>query len=219
MVSLDEIAIKYGTDKSSKIHNYCDKYEKYFNFTRESDIKILEIGVFNGESLSTWNEFYPNSLVVGIDIDSRCKDYERDNIKVEIGSQDDELFLNLVNEKYGDFNLIIDDGSHLQSHMIKSFEILFPLLNKGGVYVVEDVCCSYWGGYEGGLKKNGTSVEYFKNLIDDVNFYGEMSENFTPNVARREDVLIDHVITKNLSIRCDIESINFLNSLIIITKR
>jgi hypothetical protein len=218
-MTLDEIAIKHGTDKSSKIHNYCVKYEKYFNFDREKELKILEIGVLNGASVKSWSEFYPNSLIVGIDINNDCKIYESEKIKIEIGSQIDEKFLMSVIEKYGEFDFIIDDGSHFQSHMIKSFKILFPYVKKSGLYIVEDICCSYWDSYEGGYRKTGTSVEYFKNLIDDINFNGKMVENFIPNVARKEDLLIEQVKMKKENIRIDIESINFMNSIVIVTKR
>jgi len=219
MNSLDEIAIKNGTDKSSKTHNYCVKYEKYFNFNRNENLKILEIGVFNGESLRTWSEFYPNSMIVGIDIDERCIDYQSEKIKIEIGSQIDEKFLNNVIEKYGEFDLILDDGSHQQSHMIKSFEILFPCVKKNGLYVVEDTCCSYWSEFEGGFRKSGTSIEYFKDIIDDVNFNGELLERYSPAYARKEDSLIAQTNSKKYGIRTDIESLNFMNSMIIITKR
>jgi hypothetical protein len=69
MRSLDKIAIHYGTDKSSYIHNYCVKYEKWLPFNRLEPITILEIGVLGGQSLSTWREYYPNATVVGLDID------------------------------------------------------------------------------------------------------------------------------------------------------
>jgi hypothetical protein len=219
MNSLDELAIKNGTDKSSMIHDYCFKYEKYLTFNRNDKLKILEIGVWKGESLSTWSEFYPNSLIVGIDINKDCKIYESEKIKIEIGSQIDEQFLKYVVETYGEFDLIIDDGSHYQSHMIKSFEFLFPYVKKTGLYVVEDVCCSYWSNFEGGFRKSGTSVEYFKGIIDDVNFNGELLENFNPSYARKDDLLIEQVSKKNYDIRTDIESLNFMNSIIIITKR
>jgi hypothetical protein len=218
MNNLNDIAIKYGTDKSSEIHDYCVKYEKYFNFNQNDKLKILEIGVLYDASLKTWSEFYPNSLIVGIDIDENCKIYESENIKIEIGSQEDEKFLNNVIEKYGEFDLIIDDGSHYQSHMIKSFEILFPCVKKNGLYVVEDTCCSYWDEYEGGFRKSGTAIEYFKDIIDDVNFNGELLESHY-SYARKDDLLIEQVKLKNYKIRTDIESINFMNSIIIITKR
>jgi hypothetical protein len=107
----------------------------------------------------------------------------------------------------------------MQSHIIFSFEKLFDALKSDGVYVIEDSVTAYWPEYEGGFRKENTSVEYCKNLIDDVNFNGEYQRNFWSAHARREDLLTQQVHTENLSIRTDIESINFLNSIIIITKR
>ena len=46
-----------------------------------------------------------------------------------------------------------------------------------------------------------------------------MVENFSPNVARKEDLLIEQVKMKKENIRIDIESINFMNSIVIVTKR
>ena len=35
----------------------------------------------------------------------------------------------------------MDDGSHTNKDVIKSFELLFPLLNDNGLYIVEDTIC------------------------------------------------------------------------------
>lgn len=222
MRNLDKIAKHYGTDKSSNIHNYCEKYEKWFPFERLEPIKILEIGVLDGKSLLTWREFYPNATIIGVDINDDCKQYEDigNNIYVEIGSQYDSHFLNEICKKYGNFDLVLDDGSHIQKHMIFSFEHIFPFLKSEGIYVVEDTVTSYWEDvYEGGFRKKGTCIEYFKDLIDDVNFHGHLQQSFHSFHARREDLLIPQVKNNNPEIRVDIESINFLNSIIIITKR
>jgi hypothetical protein len=221
MYSLDQIAKLYGTDKSSEIHNYCTYYEKYLPFDREDPIKILEIGVWNGNSLLTWKDYYPNSIVVGIDIMNQCLRYTNPskNIWIEIGSQNDINFLRSVVDKWGSFDMILDDGSHMNEDVIISFNYLIDYVKNSGVYIVEDSCCSYWPEYNGGFRKESSSVEHFKRMIDDVNFNGQLRENFKLPHARREDYLINQSIRKNLNIRTDIESINFLNSLIIITKR
>ena len=221
MSLLNSIAIKNGTDKSSEIHNYCTKYEKYLPFNRYENLSILEIGVFNGESLKTWKDFYYNAKITGIDIEPHCKQYEdsSNNIFVEIGSQYDKDFLINTALKHGKFDMILDDGSHMNHHVIFSFKYLWDSIKSGGVYVVEDTSCSYWELWGGGYKKEGTMVEYFKNLTDDVNFRGLQNFNM-PNVnARREDWLTD--LSNQVQPDCvtDIESINFLNGIIIITKR
>lgn len=218
MSNLDRIAKQHGTDKSSEIHNYCVKYEKYLPFNRYDELNILEIGVLNGKSLKTWKDYFYRSNILGIDINPDCKQYEEENIRVEIGSQYDANFLSNISEMYGPFDLIIDDGSHMNSHVNFSFECLFDHVKSGGIYVVEDCGTAYWPEYEGGYLKPDTSIENFKSLVDDVNFRGLMNYN-KPNVhARREDWLIEN--SHNVSMcRIDIESINFLNGIIIITKR
>lgn len=221
MQSLDEIAGYYGTDKHSGIHNYCKYYEKYLPFNRNKPIKILEIGVFNGKSLLTWKDFFENSTVIGIDINKDCLKYTNPtkNIWVEIGSQNDIEFLRSLVNKWGPFDMILDDGSHMNEDVITSFDYLIDYVKSSGVYIVEDSCCSYWQEFNGGFRKEKSTIEHFKRIIDDVNFNGQLQENFTIPYARREDYLINQSIQKNIKIRTDIESINFLNSIIIITKR
>ena len=221
MRTLDKIAISKGTDKSSQIHNYCVKYEKWLPFNRLEPITILEIGVLSGESLETWREFYPNAKIVGIDITPSCKDYEDSNrnIFIEIGSQDDPVFLKEVSLKYGQFDLIVDDGSHINRHVITSFIHLIDSVKPEGLYVIEDCATSYWPEWEGCFRKEDSSIEFCKRLVDDVNFNGQLQKSFWNVHARREDFLIQQTINNKIEIRTDIESVNFLNGLIIITKR
>lgn len=215
MSILDEIAIKCGTDKSSLIHNYCIKYEKYLPFRRDDKIKILEIGVYKGESLNMWKKYFYNSTIIGIDILEICKQYEKDNVFIEIGSQNDKEFLNNISKKYNGFDLIIDDGSHFGKDIIFSFENLFEYLSPNGIYIIEDSSTSYWDYYN---ENQYFCIEYFKKLIDEINFNGIRNFNFHNINARREDVLYEELQKQNIKYKFNIESINFLNSLIIISK-
>jgi hypothetical protein len=218
---LNDIAKNCGTDKSSECHDYCDKYEKYLPFKRYDEINILEIGVLNGESLRMWGDYFYRSNVIGIDILPICKNHETDHIKIEIGSQTDKDFLGSVIKKYVSFDIIIDDGSHMNSDVIFSFKHLFNSLNSGGVYVIEDSSTSYWEEFGGGLSRKDSTMEYFKEIIDEVNFFGEHVDDKEKKYrSRKDDVLIDQFKRKGYKyIGVEIESINFLNSLIIITKR
>lgn len=220
MSLLNEIGLKHGTDKASDIHNYLNKYQKYLPFNRSDDLKILEIGVLNGSSTRTWKDYYYKSQIIGIDINPDCKKYEEDQIIIEIGSQIDGEFLNKIVEKHGPFDMILDDGSHINSHVIYSFEHLWSSIVSKGVYVVEDTATSYWESYGGKLRRPGTMIEYFKNTIDEVNFAGEVLENVSNANARREDYLLEQF--KRKGYECNgihVESINFLNGIILITKR
>ena len=155
-----------------KLKHYLNIYEKHFNTFRNKDISILEIGVGHGGSLQMWkNYFGKNCTVVGLDICEDCKNYEEDQIKIEIGDQFDLTTLNNLILKYKKFDIIIDDGSHINEHMIFTFNNLFKHLNEGGIYLVEDVHTAYYESHNGGLKKEGTFIEFVKNKIDEVNMF------------------------------------------------
>lgn len=142
--NISEIFLKYDTDKNENFHNYTRQYNSLLHEFREKPIKYLEIGVFKGGSIKAFRETFKNSsCCLGLDIDNRCKKYENieNNIFVEIGDSTDRNFIEQITTKYGSFDIILDDGSHTNKDVIKSFELLFPLLNDNGLYIVEDTIC------------------------------------------------------------------------------
>jgi hypothetical protein len=144
MDNLDVIFNKYNTDKNTYFHNYTRQYNSLLEKFRNEPIKYLEIGVFNGGSIKAIKEAFPKSTcILGLDINYDCKSHEdvNNNIFVEIGDATDCNFINQITEKYGTFDIILDDGSHKNKDVIKSFELLFPLLNDNGLYIVEDTIC------------------------------------------------------------------------------
>jgi len=144
MEHLDDIFNKYDTDKNTYFHNYTRQYNTLLNEFRDKPIKYLEIGVFNGGSVKAIRETFKNSTcILGLDINNRCKTYEdfENNIFIEIGNATDRNFIEEITKKYGSFDIILDDGSHTNKDVIESFELLFPLLNDNGLYIVEDTIC------------------------------------------------------------------------------
>lgn len=134
-MSLDEIGLKYNSDKSSKFHNYLNIYEKFFLNKRFLKNNILEIGVLNGDSLKILSEYFTNSQITGIDIIDKSH-LNIKNCKTLIGDQSDRSFLNSINDY---FDIIIDDGSHKMEHQQLTIGILFKRLKSGGVYILEDL--------------------------------------------------------------------------------
>lgn len=143
-------------------------FEKFHNPSYKQ-LNLLEIGISNGGSLYTWQEYFPNANITGIDINRKCKQFEGENINIFIGDQSDVAFLNSINEKTGPYDIIVDDGGHMMSQQITSFKTLFPLLKDGGFYVIEDLHTSYWPAYSDGGEK---TIEVLKRLIDGLNFWG-----------------------------------------------
>jgi len=170
--TLDQLAIKYGTDKGTTDHSYTSRYEIYLEQYRNEQFNLLEIGVCDGSSVKMWKEYFPKANIVALDIDPRCKQYEEDRINIHIGDQTDVKFLQEVFNIYGHFEIILDDGGHSWKQQIVSFETLFPLLTPGGMYFVEDMHTSYkpqsiWDDY------HTTGINYFKNIVDAINLNGK----------------------------------------------
>jgi len=144
METVDTIFAKYNTDKNNTHHNYSRQYEDLFRKYRDKPIIYLEIGVFMGESLKAMREVFKNAkFIIGIDINPNCKKFEdlEKNIIVEIGDATSEDFIKSIINKYGNFDIILDDGSHVNKDVIKSFELLFPYVSNEGLYIVEDTTC------------------------------------------------------------------------------
>ena len=172
--SFYDIYSKHKGLLSDKWEQYLHVYNKHFrHFIDENKpVNLLEIGVFKGGSLELWGEYLPeNSKIIGIDINPECADikFNNENIEVIIGSASDKDFIN-KHFKDAKFDIIIDDGSHICSDVITSFEEFFPKLNYGGIYIVEDLHTSYWPKYEGGYYNKNSSINYFKDIIDSLNF-------------------------------------------------
>lgn len=67
-----------------------------------------------------WNEYFPNSVIVGLDISVLTLDPQGytnpENVNIEHADQANKYQLEKITKKYGNFDIIIDDGSHLSSH-------------------------------------------------------------------------------------------------------
>lgn len=138
---LNEIGIKYNTDKCSNYHSYLDKYEFFIRRWKNEPIIILELGVFKGGSIKMWEAYFTKAKIYGVDIDEACKCYESDRSKIIIQDLADENELKKLAELHP--QIIVDDASHIWSHQIKAIFQLFPRLSQGGVFIMEDLETSF----------------------------------------------------------------------------
>lgn len=180
-MTLDELAIKHGTDKSSLRHNYANIYEKYVEHLKNDPINFLELGWggyedpnAGGESARMWREYFTKAHIKILDIHEKKNDiFDVDFIQ---GHQESAAIAKNIVEEHGMLDIVIDDASHISSLTIQSFCNYFKALKSGGLYVIEDLHSSYdpsyYGADEADYDPNTslcTAMSFLKDLCDQVN--------------------------------------------------
>ncbi len=174
-----------------KWKHYFPIYERHFKDLVYKPVTFIEIGCGQGGSLQMWKRYFgPHARIIGIDINPACKAFEEDQIEVRIGPQQDPQFLESVLNEFGAPDIVLDDGSHVMSHIAATFQFLYPRLTKNGVYLVEDLHAAYWDEFEGGLRKPATFIELCKTLIDELN--ADHSRGALPPTQFTESTLSMH---------------------------
>jgi len=164
MKTLDEIAIFHETDRASvftrtygKPHNYAVHYDKLFTPLRDQPVKLLEIGSASGEGMKMWMSYFQDedARFFGVDNVSNTCDWNTKGVLSLIqrryffncADQSDETFWKcFIANHGGEFDIILDDGSHVNSDIITAFNCMWPHVNPGGFYSIEDLGCSYGSG-------------------------------------------------------------------------
>lgn len=190
---LPRLALAFGTDKQ-RGHSYATCYQRHFQPLRHERLNLLEIGIggyddpkSGGESLRMWKAYFPKAQIYGLDIHDKSW-HDESRIKTFQGSQADGEVLRRVAAAIGSIDIIIDDGSHLNDHVIASFKMLFPLLSDRGLYVIEDVQTSYWDDFMGvrwgGSRDRAaphTSMNFLKLLVDGLNHAEFLDASYVPS--------------------------------------
>jgi hypothetical protein len=161
------------THQAHKWYHTFDIYERHFEKYVGTNPVILEIGVEFGGGIEMLNYYFDNQCTIyGIDFNPVWEKYNDhwDNVKMFIGDTSTNKIYEKVTSEVPVFDIVIDDGSHINDHQIRAFEHFYPRISDGGVYLCEDVCTSYWSEHGGGMHGN-TFIEHSKKLIDKLNSY------------------------------------------------
>lgn len=213
-MSLHQLGVEHGTDKCDESHtflgeSYLDIYERYLARFREDPIRLLELGVRAGSSLRMWKEYFPAGQIFGVDMNPDCRAHEEERIEVIIASQDDSAPLLALADRVGGFDVVIDDASHINSLTVASFAILFPVVEPGGLYVIEDL---------------GLSWDDYARHIDSPRFLeGDLHRNIERGVPIQEgrhelDALLHDVLFPMDMNRGDVRYVHFWSKLLFIEK-
>ena len=167
--SFKETSDFFNCDKTT-YHEYDKHYPMFFDKWRDDSINIFEIGLDEGKSMNVWQNYFPYAKIWGMDI---SKSFKNSRCEVFVGNQNNINDLKRITNHIPKCNIIVDDGSHVAEHQLKTFYYLFEnMLDWGGVYIIEDTECSYWApdqevySFETGYLN---LIDYFTKLNHDVN--------------------------------------------------
>jgi len=158
-----------GDRMNSQYHHYSKIYAKYLlEFLHKPNFKLAEIGVLSGSGLAIWCDVFHTSNIYGFDIDPNnyVNNYKH---LIELGAftqtkpdvykfdqfENNQEMLRLINNKY---DVVIDDGCHLDEAVLTTFKSFLPQLNPKFVYFIED---------------NGNVYKTLRNLYPEYNVYYE----------------------------------------------
>jgi len=130
--------------------------EFYESLRAVSPKNILELGMFEGGSMVYYDKLYSPERLLGIDIRetpiAALERYKRGRAHIKTFydlSQDSPRARGVVQSNFpGGIDLVVDDASHLYPQTKASFEMFFPLVKPGGLYVIEDWAWSHRQQYQ-----------------------------------------------------------------------
>ncbi len=150
---------KYGSDKD--VNGYSQPYYTMFDHLKDKEINFLEIGIGTmipgvhssmvgysrpgykpGGSLRAWRDFFINGRIIGLDVQPDTQFSDEDRIETYLCDTTNESAVKSWYEKKMNdvkFDIIIDDGSHIDTNQISTLHNLYKYLNDGGIYVIEDI--------------------------------------------------------------------------------
>lgn len=138
----DRLPVK--TDKGD-IHDYLPVYEEILALYRETAKNILEIGLLSGASMLMWEQYFTGT-VYGIDCDIKpiggrfdlqpMIDEGTHNIIIGDAEEPAVLEKHFIGIK---FDVIIEDANHQIAQQLNLYNRFKPYLNKGAIYIIEDI--------------------------------------------------------------------------------
>ena len=151
-------------------HNYSSLYDYLFKNLRNENLNIFEVGVYHGDSVKSWREYFPKSKIYMGDVDVSLFTYVEniDNVQCFYCDQDDPHTIKnmwmddkLVNVE---FDIIMDDGKHEFIPNLNFFRESIHKLKKGGIFIIEDLTFPTYNAFENIVNQlqNEYSLNYIK---------------------------------------------------------
>lgn len=126
-----------GCNDKNSTHTYTETYDRLFEPFRNG-CTFMEIGLALGDSIKLVDRYFENSIIVGVDISVvfTPEQYSNDVRIIEADATKPEFLDRIENLS---FDLVVDDGSHMENDQVATFELLKDKMNQGGIYIIEDI--------------------------------------------------------------------------------
>jgi len=143
------------------LEHYARNYDEYLGPVRAKALRVLELGIYKGDSIRHWADYLPQARIVGLDTNPKIPGLDNEQIVTYQGEQQDRALLDKIAAEHGPFDIIIDDAAHVGQFARISFWHLFEHhLKPGGLYFIEDWGTGYWPSYPDGKHYTSTPVDF-----------------------------------------------------------
>lgn len=118
---------------------------------------IVDIGVFKGGSVALYDRFFEPDRLAAIEYHAEpvaaLDDYIREHGRADavrmcygVNQADQPRLARIADEHFplNNIDLVVDDASHFYDETKASFNVLFPRIRPGGLYVIEDWAWAHW---------------------------------------------------------------------------
>ena len=196
LISLNELFNHFNTDKGSAVvnpysknnvntdllgHGYAEFYEFHFNHFKNKEIKLLEIGTWNGASVASFYYYFNKAIIFCLDRNYKFQ-FKSNRINFFYcntrNSNDLKQFENLlISKKSASLDVIIDDASHIYSDILINFKNFFKKVKSGGFYVIEDFNHYKYYSYLNDSSFNSLEIEEIFKLLKSKQFFESSNLN------------------------------------------
>jgi len=139
---LDNFWIEGGTDKNNE-HSYCPYYNAIFGEYADKECDVLEIGCWQGGFIFALSKYLPNAKFTTIDIQDKFSLKHLEAIGKDRVTNHQLVnaycfeTLKLIEGKQ--FDVILDDGTHLLQDELFLFHNYMKFLKPNGKMIIEDI--------------------------------------------------------------------------------
>lgn len=192
LISLNELFNYFETDKGSAVknpysknidnsdksligHGYAKFYEFHFNYFKNQEIKLLEIGTWKGASVASFYHYFRKAIIFCLDRNykfqfksNRINFFYCDTRNTNDLKKFEDL---LINRKSETLDIIIDDASHIYSDMLNNFKNFFKKVKSDGFYVIEDFNHYKYYSYLNDSSFNSLEIEEIFKLLKNKQFF------------------------------------------------